>query len=100
VVSTVPSEEAGKRLASLLLEKKLVPCVNIVSKVRSIYTWKGKIHAEAEPILVMKRRASLSGRVRDDLKANRPYECPEVIAIPVVAVYRPYLDWKGENTVP
>ncbi|MBN2150714.1 MAG: divalent-cation tolerance protein CutA [Candidatus Lokiarchaeota archaeon] len=98
VLSTVPSEEVGKKLASVLLEKKLVPCVNILPNVRSIYTWKGEIRDEAELLMVMKTRASLFDTLKDEIKANHPYECPEILALPVLAAYQPYLDWIQENT--
>ncbi len=100
VMSTVPNEEVGKRIATVLLEKKLVPCVNMVPNVRSIYTWKGKINDEAELIIIMKTRASLFERIKDEIKANHPYKCPEILALPVLAGNQPYLDWIAENTSP
>jgi len=98
-MSTVPNEEVGKKIAHVLLQKKLVPCVNMVPNVRSIYTWKGEIRDESELVMVMKTRASLFDNLRDEIKANHPYECPEVIAIPIVAGFQPYLDWIRENTL-
>jgi len=99
IMSTVPSDEVGKRIAAALLEKKLAPCVNMVGGVRSIYTWKGKINDEAELVLMTKTRAALFDRVRDEIVANHPYECPEVLALPILAGHQPYLDWIRENTV-
>jgi periplasmic divalent cation tolerance protein len=100
VMSTVPNEEVGKRIATAVLEKKLAPCVNMVANVRSIYTWKGKINDETELIMIIKTRASLFERIKDEIKANHPYECPEILAIPILAGNQPYLDWIAENTSP
>ncbi|MEX2719538.1 MAG: divalent-cation tolerance protein CutA [Candidatus Sigynarchaeum springense] len=99
VVSTVPNEDVGKKIASTLLAKKLVPCVNIIPNVRSIYTWKGEVHDEPELVMIMKTRASLFESLRDEIKANHPYEVPEIIAVPVLNGYPPYLDWIRENTI-
>jgi periplasmic divalent cation tolerance protein len=98
VMSTVPNDEVRKGIALALLKKKLVPCVNIVANVRSIYTWKGKINDESELILIMKTRASLFDQVRDEVKSNHPYECPDIVALPIIAGYQPYLDWIAGNT--
>ncbi len=99
VMSTVPNEEVGKKIAHVLLQKKLVPCVNMVPNVRSIYTWNGEIHDETELIMVMKTRASLFENLRDEIKANHPYECPEILCVPILGGYPPYLDWIHENTL-
>jgi periplasmic divalent cation tolerance protein len=68
--------------------------------VRSIYTWKGKINDETELIVIMKTRASLFERIKDEIKANHPYECPEILALPILTGNQPYLDWIAENTSP
>ncbi|NMC03590.1 MAG: divalent-cation tolerance protein CutA [Candidatus Lokiarchaeota archaeon] len=100
VMTTVPSDVVGMRIANALLEKQLAPCVNMVGGVRSIYTWKGQVNDEAELILITKTRAALFEQVRAEIVANHPYECPEILAIPILAGHQPYLDWIGENTTP
>nr|MDO8114287.1 divalent-cation tolerance protein CutA [Candidatus Sigynarchaeota archaeon] len=98
VMATVPTEELGAKIAYALIEQKLVPCANIIKNVRSIYTWKSKINDEPELIMIMKTRVALFDQVRDAIKAIHTYECPEIIAIPIVAGYPPYLQWIDDNT--
>jgi len=98
VLVTVPSEEVATKLANVLVGEKLVACVNILPGVRSIYAWQGKICDDAELLCVLKTRAGLFGAVRDRVVALHPYEVPEVIALPLVAGHRPYLDWLQKET--
>ena len=35
--------------------------------------------------------------VIEEIKANHSYECPEVIAIPIIAGSKEYLDWIDDS---
>jgi periplasmic divalent cation tolerance protein len=89
--STVPPALSAV-LAKSLLEKNLVACVNILP-VRSLYRWKGECCDDGEHLLIMKTRRDLAEEVIRVLKAEHPYEVPEIIVLPVVAGHLPYLDW-------
>lgn len=90
-----PSESAG--LARMLIERRLVACVNIVP-VRSMYRWKGEVCDEEEHLLIMKAMRSDADRVIAAIKEQHSYEVPEIIALPVATGYPPYLDWVREET--
>jgi periplasmic divalent cation tolerance protein len=98
VYVTAASAEAAAELARVLVGERLAACGNVIGSLRSIYRWQGKIEDENEALLVLKTRADLF----EDLKARilqlHSYEVPEVIALPVVAGHKPYLDWIDENT--
>ena len=42
IVSTFPNKTITKKIANELVKKKLAACVNI-TKIDSVYSWKGKI---------------------------------------------------------
>ena len=91
ICSTVPTDRSAA-LAERLLEEHLVACVNI-TPVRSLYRWKGECCDDEEHLLIMKTRRELIGAVIPAIKAEHPYEVPEIIVLPVIAGYAPYLAW-------
>ena len=96
---TVGSEDEAEKIAEGLVEERLAACVSIVPKIRSIYTWKGKVEREEELLLIIKTKEELFERVRDRVKELHSYEVPEIIAIPVTNGLKEYLDWIDEVTV-
>jgi periplasmic divalent cation tolerance protein len=96
ICSTVPPAQSAA-LAKSLLEKNLVACVNILP-VRSLYRWKGESCDDAEHLLIIKTRRGLADAVITALKAEHPYEVPEIIVLPVSTGHMPYLDWVYQET--
>ena len=59
VLITAPKGREPKRLADMLLKKKLVACVNIIRDIDSFFWWQGKIDAADESLLIAKTRRRL-----------------------------------------
>ena len=97
VYMTAPSESVALRLARGAVEARLAACGNLLPQVRSIYRWQGAICDDPEVLVLFKTTADQLGALRDHLVAAHPYDCPEVIAVPVVAGHAPYLEWVCEN---
>lgn len=93
VLTTCPDAGSADRLAEMLVSRNLAACVNIQPQVRSIYRWQGKVESSAEHLLLIKTAADHYDAVESLIKANHPYELPEVIAVPIVAGSRDYLGW-------
>jgi periplasmic divalent cation tolerance protein len=98
VFVTTASEEDAARIAGELVRENLAACGNVIGRIRSIYTWRGKVEDDAEALLILKTRAALFDRLRERVVELHGYDVPEVLALPVEAGHRPYLDWIGENT--
>jgi uncharacterized protein involved in tolerance to divalent cations len=47
-------EDEALKIANALVEDHLAACVNLVSPIRSIYRWEGKIWDEREWLLIIK----------------------------------------------
>jgi periplasmic divalent cation tolerance protein len=99
VYVTAPSVEVGAAVARSVVGDALAACCNVVPGVRSIYRWKGELCEDAEVLLVFKTRRSRLGALTERVVAEHPYDCPEVMAMPVEAGHGPYLAWIAENTV-
>ena len=53
IISTYPDKKTVTKTANELVKKRLVACVNI-SKISSIYSWKGKIENSSEFLVLFK----------------------------------------------
>ncbi len=98
VLCTAPEAAVAERLARGVVEARLAACVNILPQIRSIYRWEGKVQDEAELLLVIKTRAEHFSELEAWLKQHHPYEVPEVLALPAIAVSSPYLAWLENET--
>jgi periplasmic divalent cation tolerance protein len=56
-LTTVGSVEEGRRLARLLVERRLAACVNLIPNVVSVYRWQGAVEEAAAVLLVIKTAA-------------------------------------------
>lgn len=98
VLVTCPSREVGERIGHTLIEERLAACVNLIPDLTSIYRWEGRIHRDAEVLLLIKtRRRKLPGLMRR-VKSLHPYSIPEIIALPLAGGSLPYLSWVQEST--
>ena len=95
---TAPTGAAGKKIAESIVKKRLAACVNVVPAVRSIYWWKGKIEKAGESLLIVKTTQARLAALIKHVKAVHPYTVPEIIALPITAGHKPYLDWLAKET--
>lgn len=93
VLCTCPNEETARQLADSIISGKLAGCVNIVPAITSVYPWNGKIEISPESLLLIKTRKDVYAALESHIKANHPYELPEVIAVPIDCGRAPYLEW-------
>jgi periplasmic divalent cation tolerance protein len=100
VLVTAPTVDKAAELARALVEEELAACGNVVPGLRSIYRWEGKVHDEAEALLILKTRAPLFEALRQRVVALHPYQCPEVLRLDVEEGHAPYLRWIRDNVRP
>lgn len=93
VLSTAPDREVARALAAVLVERRLAACVNLVPGLESHYWWEGEVQHDAEVLLVCKTRREHLAELSELLVERHPYDCPEVVALPIVGGYAEYLDW-------
>lgn len=97
-LSTAPSDDVAAGVARALVERRLVACVNLVPRVRSIYRWQGAIHDDAEVLMVMKSTAARATELAQALRELHPYDCPELVELRVDGGLEAYLAWIGDET--
>jgi periplasmic divalent cation tolerance protein len=99
VLVTCASITEARRLGRSVVENRLAACANILSKVESIYRWKGKVERAKEVLVIMKTSAKRVKELESEVKRSHSYEVPEFIVLPVVAGSREYLNWVGESVL-
>ncbi len=93
VSTTLEKRGDAERLARLLLEKRLIACAQIFGPGQSLYWWQGEITEAPEILLAMKTDRSLFPRIEQLIKAEHPYQVPEIVATAIICGSRDYLGW-------
>ena len=97
IVSTFPSKQSVTRIANKLVKKKLAACVNI-TKISSVYTWKGKVENQNEYLAFFKTTKKNQSTLKKELKKLHPYDVPEIAEINVESINQPYMKWLVDST--
>jgi periplasmic divalent cation tolerance protein len=96
-ITTVGNGAAADNLARALVESRLAACVQVMP-IQSYYTWQEKLNIDDERMLMIKCRHADVAEIETFIRARHDYEIPEIIAIPIVAGFPPYLDWIDRAT--
>ena len=96
VYITAESDKEALRIARALVDERLAACVNRLP-VESVYRWQGA----AEVLLIVKTRRPLLDLLAARVRELHSYDVPELIVLPLVAGWPPYLAWiAAETTAP
>ena len=94
---TFPTAESASEMAAELVRENLVACAQVCGSVQSFYTWKGVGETSTETLLLAKTALSLFDRVESAVRASHPYDCPQIVALPIITANTDYLEWLQEQ---
>lgn len=97
VLTTCGSLEEARRIAQVLVHRRLAACVNLVPQIESVYFWKDEVETAAEYLLIIKTTAAAFGRLRDAICDLHSYDVPECIQIAIEDGSAAYLEWIAES---
>ncbi len=100
VTCTFPDESRARRAARALVRRRLAACVQVLGPIHSTYRWRGRVEEAAEWLCLAKTTAPVWPRLEAALARLHPYDTPEIVALPVAAGSRRYLDWLGRSVGP
>ena len=100
VLTTTGSAEEAERIGSALIERHLAACVQTFGPITSRYRWKGEVEEEREWQCLAKTEAARYTEVEAAIRELHSYEEPEILAIPILAGSKGYLDWVSESLDP
>lgn len=99
IMVTCVSVKEARKIAGSILSKRLAACANIISGVESRFWWKGRLDRALEAIIMMKTLESNFKKIETEVQRLHSYEVPEIIAIPIAAGSRDYLDWISRSVI-
>jgi periplasmic divalent cation tolerance protein len=97
ITTTFEHPQDAEKIARMLLERRLAACAHIAHPGKSLYWWQGDICEATECVLQLKSSKELYPEVEALIRAEHPYQTPEIIATPVVAGSKGYLQWLEEE---
>lgn len=112
IKTTFPKLSEAKKLAKILLTKKLAACVQF-TKIESMYNWEKQksttsrkalsresahnssknIVNEKEILVSIKTKANFYQKIEKEILANHPYKMPQIIAVKIDNGTKGYFDW-------
>jgi len=93
VFMTAANGEEAARLADMLVGSHLAACVQILPEIESVYRWQGKIERQQEILLLAKSTSDKFEELEREVRALHSYETPEIVAVSLTDVSKPYLKW-------
>lgn len=97
IITTCPNAEQAEKLSEMLIKQQLAACVQ-ASDITSTYRWQGVVETAREVRLMIKAKRADYEAIEAFIRTTHPYENPEVLALPVAAGSRAYLEWIDTET--
>lgn len=97
VLTTCGDRSTAEQLAKLLLQRRLVACVQL-QDIHSFYHWEGAVQSEPEVLLLIKTRTAAYAALEASIRELHDYQVPEIVQIPITAGLSDYLAWVREQT--
>jgi periplasmic divalent cation tolerance protein len=97
ILTTAGSEDEARKIAHVLVERRLAACVNIVPKIQSVYRWKDKVESSEEYLLLIKSSKRCEDSVRTAIREIHSYELPECISLAIESGSAEYLRWLEDS---
>jgi len=98
VYITAGSLDEAKTIGRTLVEENLAACANVLPSMTSVYRWQGAVEEAEEVVLIAKTRDTLVTPLSERVAALHSYDCPCVVAMPIVDGHPDYLDWIEAET--
>jgi periplasmic divalent cation tolerance protein len=92
VVTTVGTKKEARAMAHTLVDAKLAACAQI-SRIDSVYAWKGKIESGKEYRVLVKTVEARYSSVERAIREMHSYELPAIHSFAFEHVSPAYADW-------
>lgn len=93
VYVTTPQIDLARQLAREAISHKLAACANILPQMESLYEWEGQVQKDNECVLILKTTEAHFPELQKKILQMHSYDCPCIIALPIQAGHKAFLDW-------
>ena len=90
---TAPNKKEAGRIAKKLLDKRLIACANVISKVNSYFVWKNKIQNSKEIIICGKTTLKNQKKIIKVVQSIHSYSVPCIIFFDIKNGNKDFLKW-------
>ncbi|GGR86117.1 hypothetical protein GCM10010169_33040 [Micromonospora fulviviridis] len=100
VTTVVDARAVADVLAAAAVAGRLAACAQVGGQVDSTYWWQSAIQTTAELSVQFKTAPDRVDALVDQLRANHPYEVPEILVTRVESGNPDYAAWVHDHTRP
>jgi periplasmic divalent cation tolerance protein len=100
VSSTTAKQADARRIARVLVERRLAACVQVLGPIKSTYRWQGRVETASEWLCLAKTTVGRSRKLVAAVTKLHTYDTPELIVTPITGGSRRYLDWLAASVRP
>lgn len=97
VLTTTDSEAVKQKLIREILSNKLAACIQTFP-IESHYIWQDRVCHDQEILISIKTLTKHYSQVSKLIEAHHNYDVPQVIQVPIVDGFAPYLEWIRNTT--
>ena len=93
------NKNEAEKIATKLLDKKLIACANVISNVNSYFVWKNKIKNSKEIIICGKTISKNQKNIVHAVKSLHSYSVPCVIFFDIKNGNKDFLKWIKQSVI-
>ena len=86
-------KQVYRDISRLLIEKKVVACINIYPAALSVYRYNNEIVEDNEYLVHVKTTTDKFNEIRKIIERLHNYETPEIISLEILEGNEKYLKW-------
>jgi len=98
VYCTFSTTEEAKKIASVLVTKKLAACCSVIPKITSYYVWDSQLEESEEVLMIIKTQKKNYDQLEKEIKMLHSYSVPEIVGFKIEKGSNAYMDWLFEST--
>ena len=94
---TAKNKSEAKKIATILVKKKLVACANIFNNIQSFFLWKNKVNNSNEVVIMGKTLKKNQLKVISEVKKMHSYDIPCIVFSKITSGNKEFLKWINKS---